>query len=173
MNPIGHLTLVLGGARSGKSSFSERLVIETGFVRHYVATGRAYDDEMRERIIRHQADRGSGWQTHEVPLDLATALSQIAAPDAIVLVDCLTLWITNLMMEERDIALECRALLAGLAAVQGRVILVSNEVGLGIVPDNKMARQFRDHAGRLHQMIAAEADEVFFVAAGLPLKMKG
>lgn len=173
MTRTGHVTFVLGGARSGKSAFSEKLAIETGLTRHYLATGRAYDDEMSERIARHRIDRGAGWQTHEVPMDVAHELSRIAKPDTVVLLDCLTLWVTNLMMEERDIEAEAATLLGALAEAEGRVILVSNEVGLGIVPENRMARDFRDYVGRLHQKIAAQADEVFFIAAGLPLKMKG
>lgn len=173
MTRTGHVTLVLGGARSGKSAFSERLARESGLERHYVATGRAYDEEMRERIARHRADRGEGWVTHEVPLDLASHLAAIDAPDRVVLVDCLTLWITNLMMEGHDIDAEGAALVGGIETFSGRLILVSNEVGLGIVPENRMAREFRDHAGRLHQRIAAAAGEVYFIAAGLSLKMKG
>ncbi|MGK6315932.1 bifunctional adenosylcobinamide kinase/adenosylcobinamide-phosphate guanylyltransferase [Neorhizobium sp. DT-125] len=173
MTRSGHLTLVLGGARSGKSGFSEKLARESGLERHYIATGRAYDDEMRERIARHRADRGEGWVTHEVPLDLAAHLTKIDAPGSVILVDCLTLWITNLMMEGHDVDAEGAALVRAFESLSGRLILVSNEVGLGIVPENRMAREFRDHAGRLHQRIAAVADEVFFIAAGLPLKMKG
>ncbi|MFB9947308.1 bifunctional adenosylcobinamide kinase/adenosylcobinamide-phosphate guanylyltransferase [Rhizobium puerariae] len=173
MTRSGHVTLVLGGARSGKSGFSERLARETGFQRHYIATGRAYDDEMRERIARHRADRGADWMTHEVPVDLVPLLMELDAPGRVVLVDCLTLWITNMMMEERDVGAEGAALVRGFESLSSRLVLVSNEVGLGIVPENRMAREFRDHAGRLHQKIAAAADEVFFIAAGLPLKMKG
>ncbi|MBP1846747.1 adenosylcobinamide kinase/adenosylcobinamide-phosphate guanylyltransferase [Rhizobium petrolearium] len=173
MTRSGHVTFVLGGARSGKSSFSEKLARETGFECHYIATGRAYDDEMRQRIARHRADRGEGWVTHEVPVDLMSCLEAINAPGRVALVDCLTLWITNLMMEDRDIDAAGETLVRSFAPLTGRLILVSNEVGLGIVPENRMAREFRDHAGRLHQKIAAAADEVFFIAAGLPLKMKG
>lgn len=173
MTRTGHVTLVLGGARSGKSGFSERLAAESGLERHYIATGRAYDDEMRERIARHRADRGDGWTTHEVPLELAERLTEIDAPGKVVLVDCLTLWVTNLMIDERDIDAAGATLLRQFENLSGNLILVSNEVGLGIVPDNRMARQFRDHAGRLHQRIAEAANEVFFIAAGLPLKMKG
>jgi adenosylcobinamide kinase / adenosylcobinamide-phosphate guanylyltransferase len=169
----GNTALVLGGARSGKSVFAERLARETGKERHYIATGRAYDDEMRERIARHRDDRGSGWTTHEVPLDLGSTLRSLDALGRVVLVDCLTLWVTNLMMEGADIASATADLVEQVAASKAAVILVSNEVGLGIVPENRMAREFRDHAGRLHQEIAAAADVVFFVAAGLPLRMKG
>jgi adenosylcobinamide kinase/adenosylcobinamide-phosphate guanylyltransferase len=148
---------------------------QTGFDRVYLATGRAWDDEMRARISTHKADRaGDGWTTHEEPLDLIGALKALDEPGRVILVDCLTLWVANLMMEEDcDVDAEGAALAAALADFRATVIFVSNEVGLGIVPDNKMARAFRDHAGRLHQAIAAEAAEVYFVAAGLPLKMKG
>jgi adenosylcobinamide kinase / adenosylcobinamide-phosphate guanylyltransferase len=165
--------LVLGGARSGKSAFAERLVAETGLSRHYLATGRAWDEEMRERIARHQADRGEGWQTHEVPVDLVGRLEALDDAAHVILVDCLTLWVTNLMMEERVMADEFARLAAHVSRARANLVLVSNEVGLGIVPENRMAREFRDHAGRLHQAIAQSAGQVYFVAAGLPLKMKG
>lgn len=167
--------LVLGGARSGKSRFAEGLARDTGFDRFYLATGRAWDDEMRARIEAHKAERADdGWTTYEEPIDLVGALKALHQPGRVILVDCLTLWVTNLMMEEgRDVDADGAALAAVLKELQSTVIFVSNEVGLGIVPENKMARAFRDHAGRLHQAIAAKADEVYFVAAGLPLKMKG
>ena len=166
-------TFVLGGARSGKSHFAESLAVATGLERHYLATGRAWDAEMTDRIAQHRADRGDDWTTHEEPLDLAGTLAAIDGPGRVILVDCLTLWVTNLMMEERDMAREFAALTEFLPDARSRLVLVSNEVGLGIVPENRMARDFRDHAGRLHQMIAAKATDVYFVAAGLPLKMKG
>ncbi|MFS8045792.1 bifunctional adenosylcobinamide kinase/adenosylcobinamide-phosphate guanylyltransferase [Rhizobium sp. BR 314] len=164
---------VLGGARSGKSRFAESLIVDTGLERHYVATGRAWDDEMRERIAQHRADRGDLWWTHEEPLDLVAQLAAVDAEGRAILVDCLTLWVTNLMMAERDMAVEFAALTEFLPKTRSRLVLVSNEVGLGIVPENRMAREFRDHAGRLHQMVAAASAEVYFIAAGLPLKMKG
>ncbi len=165
--------LVLGGARSGKSCFAEGLAVDCAADRHYVATGRAFDDEMRDRIAKHRADRGDGWTTHEEPVDLVGQLRRIDAPSRVVLVDCLTLWVTNLMLESHDVAARSAELAALLPQLKARVILVSNEVGLGIVPENRMAREFRDHAGRLHQLVAQVATEVYFVAAGLPLKMKG
>ena len=165
--------LVLGGARSGKSAFAEGLVAETGLSRHYIATGRAWDEEMRQRIAKHREDRGKGWETHEEPLALAERIADVAREDRAVLIDCLTLWVTNLMLEERDIAREFEGLLRTVKDAPGRLVFVSNEVGLGIVPENRMAREFRDHAGRLHQKVAALVPEVYFVAAGLPLKMKG
>ena len=166
-------TFVLGGTRSGKSAFAERLVVETGLSRHYLATGRAWDGEMQARIAGHRTARGDGWTTHEEPLDLVGRLTALGTQGNVILVDCLTLWVTNLMMEGRDIAAESESLQSCLSGMAATVVLVSNEVGLGIVPDNKMAREFRDHAGRLHQSIASIAREVYFVAAGLPLKMKG
>lgn len=166
-------TLILGGARSGKSRFAENLVCDSGLERHYIATGRAWDDEMRDRIAQHRQDRGASWTTHEEPLDLAGRLAEIDGEGQAVLVDCLTLWVTNLMMEQRDMAAEFAALAGFIPRAKARLVIVSNEVGLGIVPDNRMAREFRDHAGRLHQSIAAVAADVYFVAAGLPLKMKG
>ncbi|MBP2238322.1 adenosylcobinamide kinase/adenosylcobinamide-phosphate guanylyltransferase [Sinorhizobium kostiense] len=167
-------TLVLGGARSGKSGFAERLAEGSLLSMHYVATGRAFDEEMRDRIAHHQAARqGKGWTTHEEPLDLVGLLERIDAEERVILVDCLTLWVTNLMMEGLDMAAEFAALAAFLPAARARLVFVSNEVGLGIVPENRMAREFRDHAGRLHQIVAEKSAEVYFVAAGLPLKMKG
>ena len=166
--------LVLGGARSGKSRFAEGLCCDSGLEKHYLATGRAYDAEMQARIARHQQDRAAaGWITHEEPEALAQMIATIDAPGRVLLVDCLTLWVTNLMMAEADIEAECTALSQIVGRLQAAVVFVSNEVGLGIVPENAMAREFRDHAGRLHQQIAAVAQEVYFVAAGLPLKMKG
>jgi len=167
------VTLVLGGARSGKSAFAEGLVERASTNRLYLATGQAWDDEMRDRIASHQQRRGEGWQTLEAPIELAQALQTHARPDCPMLVDCLTLWVTNLMLGEHDIGTAFDGLAATIPALKGPVVFVSNEVGLGIVPDNAMARAFRDHAGRLHQLIAGLADEVHFVAAGLPLKMKG
>ncbi|MFK3779246.1 bifunctional adenosylcobinamide kinase/adenosylcobinamide-phosphate guanylyltransferase [Agrobacterium sp. NPDC089420] len=164
---------ILGGARSGKSRFAEALAGKAGGNLHYLATGRAWDDEMRDRISHHQERRGGEWTTHEAPLDVAAALERLDGPDNVILIDCLTLWLTNLMMESADIEAAFDALAAAIASARAKLIFVSNEVGLGIVPENRMAREFRDHAGRLHQRVAAIAGEVYFVAAGLPLKMKG
>lgn len=175
MQSVHSSVFVLGGARSGKSRFAEQICRDSGLALNYLATGRAWDDEMGTRIEAHKHDRANhGWTTHEEPLDLVGALVRIDGPGRVVLVDCLTLWVTNLMMEEgRDVAAESAALADLLPSLKARIVLVSNEVGLGIVPENGMARAFRDHAGRLHQLIAAKAADVYFVAAGLPLKMKG
>ncbi|WP_448786426.1 bifunctional adenosylcobinamide kinase/adenosylcobinamide-phosphate guanylyltransferase [Brucella intermedia] len=169
----GKSVLVLGGARSGKSSYAEKMAQSSGLQPLYLATGRAFDGEMENRIAIHRNRRGSDWQTVEEPLDLVGALTLHVAVDQFVLVDCLTLWLTNLMMAERDIAAETAGLVAMLPNLAGPVVFVSNEVGFGIVPENRMAREFRDHAGFLHQAVAAVADEVYLIAAGLPLKMKG
>jgi len=165
--------LVLGGARSGKSAFAEDLVLGSGLRPVYVATGRAFDDEMESRIAAHRARRGPQWRTVEEPLDLPGAIAAQALAGCMVLVDCLTLWLMNLMMEEREIEAETERLAGSLKKPPATTVLVSNEVGLGIVPDNAMGRAFRDHAGRLNQRVAATADEVYFIAAGLPLRMKG
>jgi adenosylcobinamide kinase / adenosylcobinamide-phosphate guanylyltransferase len=173
MGALPPITLVLGGARSGKSTFAERLVAEVAASRLYLATATAGDGEMADRIARHRGRRGAGWKTLEEPLDLIGALKAHTQADRPVLVDCLTLWLTNLMIAESDIDADISRLCDGLSGLSGPVVFVSNEVGLGIVPDNAMARAFRDHAGRLHQAVAALASDVYFVAAGLPLKMKG
>jgi len=164
-------TLVLGGARSGKSTYAEGLLAHGPAL--YVATGQAFDDEMAERIRHHRARRGPNWQTMEVPLDLAEALDRVLDPDRPVLVDCLTLWISNLMHADRDVEAETCRLCEVLAAPRGPVVLVSNEVGLGLVPDNRLAREFRDHQGRVNQRVAKVCSRVVFVAAGLPLFLKG
>lgn len=167
------IVFVLGGARSGKSRYAEALVTAHPRPWIYVATAEAWDDEMVVRIARHRDDRGSGWTTVEEPLDLPGALRRHAVPGTTVLVDCLTLWVSNLMGAERDVEVATAQLLDALAVVAGRVVIVSNEVGLGIVPDNALARAFRDHAGRLHQAVAARAGTVVLVVAGLPLTVKG
>lgn len=174
MSDTPRSVLVLGGARSGKSAFAEQLVLSSGGAAHYVATGRAWDDEMKARIAAHRVQRGDLWTTHEEPLDLVGTLRRLDEPANVVLVDCLTLWLTNLMMDEGvDVEAAFGPLVDHVAAAKAHIVFVSNEVGLGIVPENRMARQFRDHAGRLHQRLAAVAGEVYFIAAGLPLKMKG
>jgi adenosylcobinamide kinase/adenosylcobinamide-phosphate guanylyltransferase len=166
------LTLVLGGARSGKSRLAESLVTSSARPRHYIATAEAWDDEMRARIAQHQSDRGPDWVTWNAPRDVPAVMAQIPAGHA-VLLDCATLWLTNHLLAGADIATETAALLAALAACASPVVVVSNEVGWGIVPENALARAFRDHQGRLNQMIAAEAGLVVGVMAGLPFALKG
>jgi adenosylcobinamide kinase/adenosylcobinamide-phosphate guanylyltransferase len=165
------VTLVIGGARSGKSAYAEAL-IGTGAAATYLATAEAGDVEMAERIRRHRERRGAGWTTIEEPLALAPALACCAHQDRPVLVDCLTLWLANLMGAGREAEAETETLTAGLGALSGPVVFVANEVGLGIVPATPLGRDFRDAAGRLNQAVAAAADRVVFVAAGLPLVLK-
>lgn len=166
------LTLVVGGARSGKSSFAERLVIASDRPRRYVATAEAWDDEMRARIAQHRNDRAGGWITVEAPLDLPAALADVQA-DEVVLIDCATLWLTNHLLAEHDLAAETGRLIAALAACQAPVVVVSNETGWGIVPENALARRFRDEQGRLNQRLAQVAGLVVTVIAGLPMVLKG
>lgn len=167
------VTLVLGGARSGKSAFSEKLVCEASLQRVYLATAEAGDEEMADRIRMHKARRGEGWRNVEEPVDLPGTLEKASRTGYPVLVDCLTLWVTNLMLGGHDVEKASARLCETLGRLNAPVVVVSNEVGLGIVPDNAMARAFRDHAGRVNQQVAAAANEVYFLAAGLPLKMKG
>ena len=166
------ITFVLGGARSGKSKFAEDLVLSSGLKPVYLATARTKDEEMSERIAIHQERRGNEWITIEEPLALADAINNEAHEGRVILVDCLTLWVTNLMMEEADVVRECQSLCEALKQSSAPIVLVSNETGLGIIPDNKMAREFGDLAGEVNQKIASVADEVFFIAAGLPLVLK-
>ncbi|MFN4204274.1 MAG: bifunctional adenosylcobinamide kinase/adenosylcobinamide-phosphate guanylyltransferase [Tabrizicola sp.] len=166
------LSLVIGGARSGKSAFAEQLVCASDRPRRYIATAEAWDDEMRERIARHRADRGTDWITDEAPLDLVTAIAAARAGEA-VLIDCATLWLTNHLLAGHDIPAETSRLVSALAACPAPVVMVSNETGWGIVPENALARRFRDEQGRLNQRLAAAADLVVTVIAGLPLVLKG
>lgn len=169
--------LVLGGARSGKT----RRALELAGALHrehdispiYIATAQAHDDEMATRIAHHKAERGPEWHTVEAPLNLPASVAANARPDRILLVDCLTLWLTNLLFAECDLEMETTALAAALHGAAGPVLVVSNEVGLSIVPENALARRFRDEQGRLNQTIASTADRVEFVAAGLSLTLKG
>lgn len=164
--------LILGGARSGKSRFAEELALEGAGQRIYIATAEALDDEMAERVAHHRRQRGDGWQTVECPLALAEEIAAHAVPDAVLLVDCLTLWLSNLMMAGADVVAETGRLVDAIAAAPGTLLLVSNEVGQGIVPDNALARRFRDEAGRLNQAVARAADAVWFVTAGIPARLK-
>lgn len=179
-------TLVFGGARSGKSAYAERLAAASGKEVVYIATAAAGDAEMSARIAQHRAQRPRHWHTVEEPIALAAALAAWRAPHRLVLVDCLTLWLSNLMFSDSTqypdvgtIELPARfheqraALLDELAAARGEVVLVSNEVGMGIVPWGAVSRSYADEAGRLNQSVAAACDRVAFVAAGLPLMLKG
>jgi adenosylcobinamide kinase/adenosylcobinamide-phosphate guanylyltransferase len=169
---LPRLTLVLGGARSGKSRYAEALIEAAAPTSLYVATAQAGDDEMAERIRHHRARRGTRWTTVEEPLDLAPRLVAAARVQQPILVECLTLWLANLLHAARDVDAEIARLLDALPRLAAPVVLVANEVGLGIVPENALARAFRDHAGRLNQGVAARAERVVFIAAGLPLFLK-
>lgn len=169
---LAPVTLVLGGARSGKSRHAEALVESQPGPCIYIATAEARDAEMAARIRHHQARRGPRWLTVEEPLDFAPRLEAVAGMGRAVLVECLTLWLTNLMEADRDIEAEGAQLLAALDRLKGPVVLVANEVGLGVVPDNALARRFLDYAGRLNQALAARAEAVVFMTAGIPVPVK-
>jgi adenosylcobinamide kinase/adenosylcobinamide-phosphate guanylyltransferase len=167
-------TLILGGARSGKSGHARDLAEASGLAVTLIATARAGDEEMRTRIARHRSERPEHWNTVEEPLALAEALRESAAPARFLVVDCLTLWLLNVLEAGEDVFLRERAaLLAALPDLPGGLALVANEVGLGVIPMGELSRRFVDEAGRLNQAIARTADEVVFVAAGLPLILKG
>jgi adenosylcobinamide kinase/adenosylcobinamide-phosphate guanylyltransferase len=171
---MGKMVFITGGARSGKSSFALDAGGAAGTRREYVATAEALDDEMRERIERHRRERGEGWDTREEPVELADALLEAFSGADAVVVDCLTLWVSNLMRAGRDVEEETEKLLQALREARERttVLLVSNEVGMGIVPANETARRFRDLAGTLNRRVAEAADEVHLVVAGIPLRIK-
>ena len=168
------LELILGGARSGKSRFAECLAAESGLAVTYIATSQPLDGEMTERIAHHRERRPAHWTLVEEPLQLARVLREQAAANRCLLVDCLTLWLTNLLMlddaarlaEERDALLEC------LDGLPGRILLVSNETGLGVVPLGELTRRYVDEAGWLHQAVAERAQRVTFMVAGLPMTLK-
>ena len=166
-----NLTLILGGASSGKSAFAERLALSKDLIPVYLATGRAMDGEMSDKIIRHQARRGPEWQLIEAPLDAKIALSAFSE-NHVVLLDCLTLWLSNHLELGHNIETETEALLSAISASRATVIAVSNEIGLGLVPSTPLGRSFRDAQGRLNQRFAEAASAVTFIAAGLPLSLK-
>jgi len=173
----GPALFVIGGARSGKSRYAQQWVEDRCAKQElrpvYLATGQAYDAEMDERIRRHRRDRGAQWTTVEAPLELPSAIMAEADPQRILLVDCLTLWLSNMMLAERCLDAGMDALASALSSKSAQVAIVSNEVGLSIVPENALARRFRDEQGRLNQRMAELAHQVIFVAAGLPLTLKG
>ncbi|MDO7243895.1 bifunctional adenosylcobinamide kinase/adenosylcobinamide-phosphate guanylyltransferase [Acinetobacter pittii] len=169
------LQLILGGARSGKSRLAEQTAIDRQLAVTYVATAQALDFEMQSRITHHQNQRPSHWSLVEEPLYLAKMLKKIDRPNQIILVDCLTLWLTNLLLlEDQNVQqLECEQLLKVLPTLQSEIILVSNETGLGVVPLGEISRRFVDEAGRLHQSLGQIADKVVFCVAGFPMILKG
>ena len=166
------LTLVTGGAASGKSALAERVARGTAKTKIYIATLQPFDDEMRAKAVQHQADRGDDWTTIEAPIDVANVLRK-AAPDDVILLDCATLWLTNVILADMDVQVACDEMVNALVTCPCDVIVVSNEVGMGIVPDNALSRKFRNAQGKLNQMIATKADTVVTVISGLPLVLKG
>jgi adenosylcobinamide kinase/adenosylcobinamide-phosphate guanylyltransferase len=172
LRPLPRLTLVLGGARSGKSRHAEALVMGTPPPWIYVATAEALDEEMQARVDAHKRSRSARWQTIEAPLELAATVTGLAAQPQAILIDCLTLWLSNIMLAERDAGAECDRLIAALKEASGPLVAVSNEVGLGVVPESPLGRAFRDAQGLLNQRVAGIAEHVVFLAAGLPLTLK-
>ncbi|MEM9099756.1 MAG: bifunctional adenosylcobinamide kinase/adenosylcobinamide-phosphate guanylyltransferase [Pseudomonadota bacterium] len=166
---MAHVTFVLGGARSGKSA---RALAHAPAPHVFIATAEALDQEMAERIHLHKEERGPSWRLAEAPLDIGPAIAEHAGPKTTLVIDCLTLWLSNLVHHERDIGAETDRLLDALETAPGRVVLVSNEIGLGLAPMESLSRRFRDAQGRLNQRIAAAADRVEFIAAGIPLVLK-
>lgn len=170
---MAKITLVLGGTRSGKSAFAEKFVLSSGKQPVYLATAVIFNEEMKERVQKHRSRRCSDWLNIEEPVNILAKLEHHNSANKIVLVDCLTVWLANLMEYRLDIEKQIAALVEGLGKLQMDTVFVASEVGLGIIPENRIAREFSDHAGLLNQKIASIADNVFFVAAGLPLKLKG
>lgn len=171
---INKITFVIGGARSGKSSFALSRASAYAGKKAYIATAQAFDAEMEERIAKHKKERGSDWDTIEEPLCIAKTIKSISGKYEAIVIDCLTLWLSNLLCGEADIENEVEAFFDSLLITHhsSQLYIVSNEVGMGIVPDNELARRFRDMAGRLNQKMAAVADEVYLVAAGIPVRIK-
>lgn len=165
--------LILGGARSGKSRYALELGESLGEDRVFVATAQGFDEGMRERIDRHRADRDSSWRTVEEAVEVWDVIGSECGEGRVVVLDCLTLWLNNLMLEERDVEADIERLVESLEGVDGDVILVSNEIGLGLVPDTDLGREFRDLHGRMNQRVAAVCDRVLFMVAGLPVGVKG
>lgn len=166
-----HHVLILGGARSGKSA--RGLALASAYRdKIFIATAQAHDEEMAQRIARHQTERGLDWDLLECPLDLTDALAGLDDPTRVILVDCVTLWLSNLMFKDRDVEAELTRLCQSLPQRQSPIIFISNEVGLGLVPETPLGRAFRDHQGRANQALAQVCDHVEFIAAGLPLVLK-
>ncbi|MDO9289139.1 MAG: bifunctional adenosylcobinamide kinase/adenosylcobinamide-phosphate guanylyltransferase [Thermodesulfovibrionales bacterium] len=166
------ITFIIGGARSGKSSFAVSEALKLKGRKAYIASAEALDGEMKERIKKHKKDRGDGWDTYEEPIRISEVLKKIEGQYSVILLDCLTLWLSNLMMNEKNIEQEIENFIHSLFTVHCSLFIVSNEVGMGIVPENEMARRFRDMAGMLNQRVAEIADEVYLVVSGIPVKIK-
>ncbi len=173
---MSKITFILGGARSGKSRFAIERAKGIGKKVAFIATCKPSDKEMKGRISIHKKARPSHWQTFEEPQEVSSLLKKMDQEFEVIIIDCLTLFVSNILLEgfkQKDIKKSCEDMLSALKNLNARAIIVSNEVGLGIVPDNKLAREFRDIAGRVNQIVAEEANEVFFMASGLALKIKG
>jgi len=166
------ITFIIGGARSGKSSFAMSEALKLKGRKAYIASAEALDGEMKERIKKHRKDRGDGWDTYEEPIRISEVLKKIEGQYSVILLDCLTLWLSNLMLSNLDMEKEIDLFCSSLFTVHCSLFIVSNEVGMGIVPENEMARRFRDVAGMLNQRVAEIADEVFMVVAGIPVKIR-
>ena len=166
------VTLILGGAASGKSSYAEHACFKSGKIRAYLATSQIVDHEMRVKVDKHVVQRGKGWTTYEEQLDLSPILDSLDQ-DKICLLDCVTMWLSNHLLAGSDLQVAQQDLLAAISRCKADVVIVSNEVGMGIVPDNALARQFREAQGRLNIALAAQANCVVQVVAGLPLVLKG
>lgn len=164
---------MLGGARSGKSRHAQHVAETFSRERLFIATAQAFDDEMIDRIARHQADRDASWRTIEAPIELSDAIRGHGSPGRVLLIDCLTLWLSNLLLADADLDTASDALVDSLRTASADIVLVSNEVGFGIVPDNPLARRFRDAAGRLNQKMAAVCSATDLVVAGIPLRIAG
>lgn len=169
---LPRVTLILGGAASGKSRFAERLVTCFDLPKTYIATAQAFDPEMERKIARHIDDRGAGWATIEEPVEVPRAISTLPEGSA-TLVDCATLWLSNSLLAERDLTHQSAELLTAVGLSDGPLVIVSNEVGQGVVPDTALGRKFREAQGKLNQDLAASADLVVLVVAGLPMVLKG
>jgi adenosylcobinamide kinase/adenosylcobinamide-phosphate guanylyltransferase len=168
----GMVRLILGGAKSGKSAYALRLAEAIEGRRAFIATAQPTDDEMADKIKLHKAERADRWDTFEEPLNIAPLIRELATSYSVILIDCLTLWTSNLLLAGHDFAKEQEALLSSLTGVEASVFVVSNEVGLGIVPENRLARQFRNYAGDLNRAVAEVANDVYFITAGIPIKIK-
>lgn len=169
---MGELVFILGGARSGKSSFALKECLKRPGKRAFIATAEALDDEMRDRIEAHKKQRGPEWESFEEPVELPSLIEKLGKDYDTILTDCLTLWVSNLLLRGVDIPDRSAGLLRAIRAAKGAVFAVSNEVGLGVVPDTRLGRAFRDEAGRLNKLMAGAAEKVFFVAAGIAMEMK-
>lgn len=169
----GRITFLIGGARSGKSSFALARASEHAGKKVFIATAQAFDTEMKERIAKHREERNKGWDTVEEPFGIAETIKKISDKYEVIVIDCLTLWLSNLLLAEKDMEKEIDAFVSSVIAHKAsHIFIVSNEVGMGIVPENKLARRFRDLAGHLNQKLAHIADEVYLVTAGIPLRIK-